>query len=94
MADNSRIRGFAAKEKKLQEKLDNLQSRYGKAIKLIEEEGDGNTSRTKGANIILSKIDEVKQELKDLKKDQPRWSQPVPQRRLRNPFHGKSRMAE
>jgi hypothetical protein len=31
MADNSRSRGFAAKEQKLQDKLDNLQSRYGKA---------------------------------------------------------------
>jgi hypothetical protein len=41
MADDSRSRGFAAKEQKLQDKLDNLQSRYGKAIKLIEEEGDG-----------------------------------------------------
>jgi hypothetical protein len=77
MADNSRSRGFAAKEQKLQDKLDNLQSRYGKAIKLIEEEGDGNTSRTKGANIILSKIDEVKQQLKDLRGSAPK-SKPSP----------------
>jgi hypothetical protein len=33
MADDSRSRGFAAKEQKLQAKLDNLQSRYGKAIR-------------------------------------------------------------
>jgi hypothetical protein len=77
MADNSRNRGFAAKEQKLQKELDNLQSRYGKAIKLIEEEGDGNTSRTKGANIILSKIDEVKQQLKDLRGSAPK-SKPSP----------------
>ena len=77
MADDSRNRGFAAKEQTLQDKLDNLQSRYGKAIKLIEEEGDGNTSRTKGANIILSKIDEVKQQLKDLRGSAPK-SKPSP----------------
>jgi hypothetical protein len=39
MADNSRIRGFAAKEKKLQEKLDNLQSRHDKARENLEKQG-------------------------------------------------------
>jgi hypothetical protein len=39
MADNSKIRGFAAKEKKLQEKLDNLQSRHDKARENLEKQG-------------------------------------------------------
>jgi hypothetical protein len=39
MADDSRSRGFAAKEQKLQAKLDNLQSRYGKAKELLENPG-------------------------------------------------------
>jgi hypothetical protein len=77
MADNSRSRGFAAKEQKLQDKLDNLQSRYGKAIKLLEEEGDGNTSRTKGAGRLLSQIESVKQKLKDLRGSAPK-SKPSP----------------
>jgi hypothetical protein len=68
MADNLRSQGFAAKEQKLQDKLDKLQSRYGKAKELLEEEGDAGTSRMKGANRLLSQIDEVKQQLKDLKK--------------------------
>jgi hypothetical protein len=37
MADDSRSRGFAAKEQKLQAKLDNLQSRYGKAKELLDK---------------------------------------------------------
>jgi hypothetical protein len=68
MADDPRSRGFAAKEQKLQYKLDNLQSQYSKAKELLEEEGDAGTSRMKGAGRLLSKIDEVKQQLKDLKK--------------------------
>jgi hypothetical protein len=71
MADNLRNQGRAAQKQKLEKELATLQSRYGKAIKLIEEEGDGNTSHTKGANTILSKIDEVKQQLKDMRGSVP-----------------------
>ena len=67
MADNSRSRGFAAKEQKLQDKLDNLQSRYDKAKELLEKPGGMDTSRMRGANRLLSQIDEVKQQLKDLR---------------------------
>jgi phage-related minor tail protein len=84
MADNSRSRGFAAKEQKLQKELDNLQSRYGKAKELLEEEGDGNTSRMKGAGRLLSQIESVKQQLKDLKKASPDGSTRSPQRRFRD----------
>jgi hypothetical protein len=77
MVDDSRSRGFAAKEQKLQDKLDNLQSRYGKAKELLEKEGDADTSRMKGAGILLSKIDEVKQQLKDLRGSAPK-SKPSP----------------
>ena len=77
MADNSRSRGFAAKEQKLQKELDNLQSRYGKAKELLEEEGDGNTSRVKGAGRLLSQIESVKQQLKDLRGSAPK-SKPSP----------------
>jgi hypothetical protein len=67
MAEDQRSRGFAAKEQKLQNKLDNLQSRYDGARKLLEEPGGKDTSRMKGANKLLSQIDEVKQQLKDLR---------------------------
>jgi hypothetical protein len=67
MAEDQRSRGFAAKEQTLQKKLDNLQSRYDGARKLLEEPGGKDTSRMKGANRLLSQIDEVKQELKDLR---------------------------
>jgi hypothetical protein len=68
MADDSRSRGFAAKEQKLQAKLDNLQSQYGKAKELLERPGGMDKQRMAGTNRLLSKIDEVKQQLKDLKK--------------------------
>jgi hypothetical protein len=79
MADDSRSRGFAAREQKLQDKLDNLQSRYDKAKKLIDKEGDGITSRTKGAGQLLSQIDKVKQQLKDLRGPVP-TPKPRPER--------------
>jgi hypothetical protein len=77
MADDSRSRGFAAKEQKLQDKLATLQSRYGKAKELLEKEGDADTSRMKGAGRLLSQIDEVKQQLKDLRGSAPK-SKPSP----------------
>jgi hypothetical protein len=79
MADDSRSRGFAAKEQKLQNKLDNLQSRYDDARKLLEEPGGMDTSRMKGANRLLSQIDEVKQQLKDMRGSVPKPS-PRPKR--------------
>jgi hypothetical protein len=69
MADNSKIRGFAAKEKKLQEKLDNLQSRHDKARENLEKQGGMDERSMAGAERLLLQIDEVKQELKDLKKE-------------------------
>jgi hypothetical protein len=69
MAKDSRSRGFEAQEQKLQDKLDKLQSRYDGARDLLEQQGGGlDTSRMRGAELLLSKIDEVKQQLKDLKK--------------------------
>jgi predicted ribosome quality control (RQC) complex YloA/Tae2 family protein len=68
MAD-SRSRGFEAKEQKLQEKLDKLQSRYDNAREILEQQGGVmDTSRVRGAEILQKKIDEVKQQLKDLRK--------------------------
>ena len=69
MADPTRIRGFEAKEKRLQDKLDSLLSRYNEATKLLEKEKSGggmDPSRTSGANRLLVEINKVKQELKDL----------------------------
>jgi hypothetical protein len=77
MADDSRSRGFAAKEQKLQDKLDNLQSRYGKAKELLEEPGGMDKQRMAGAGRLLSQIDEVKQQLKDLRGSAPK-SKPSP----------------
>jgi hypothetical protein len=67
MAEDQRSRGFAAKEQKLQNELDNLQSRYDDARKLLEEPGGKDTSRMKGARRLLSQIESVKQQLKDLR---------------------------
>jgi hypothetical protein len=77
MADDSRSRGFAAKEQKLQDKLANLQSRYGKAKELLDQPGGMDKQRMAGANRLLSKIDEVKQQLKDLRGSAPK-SKPSP----------------
>jgi hypothetical protein len=67
MAEDQRSRGFAAKEQKLQKELDKLQSRYDKALENVEKEGNASTSRTRGAERLLSKIKEVEQQLKDLR---------------------------
>jgi DNA repair exonuclease SbcCD ATPase subunit len=71
MAD-SRSRGFEAQEQKLQDKLDKLQSQYDGGIDLLEQQGGGiaelDTSRMKGVERLRSKIDEVKKQLKDLRK--------------------------
>jgi phage-related minor tail protein len=66
------LRGDETDASKLENELATLQSQYSKAKELLEEEGDAGTSRMKGAGRLLSKIDEVKQELKDLKRSQPR----------------------
>lgn len=68
--------GSAAKERKLQDKLDKLQSRYDKTKELLEKSGGMDTSRMEGANRLLSQIDQVEQQLKDL-----RGSPPIPQNR-------------
>ena len=77
MANGQMSRPGKSEEQKLQDKLDNLQSRYGKAKELLEEEGDGNTSRMKGAGRLLSQIESVKQQLKDLRGSAPK-SKPSP----------------
>lgn len=66
-----------SEEQKLQDKLDELQSRYGKAKEFLERSGGMDTSRMKGANRLLSQIDEVKQQLKDLRGSVPQ-SKPSP----------------
>jgi hypothetical protein len=66
-----------SKEQKLEKELATLQSQYGKAKELLEEEGDGNTSRMKGAGRLLSQIESVKQQLKDLRGSAPK-SKPSP----------------
>jgi hypothetical protein len=77
MADNSRSRGFAAKEQKLQDKLDNLQSRYGNARELLDRPGGMDKQRMAGARKLLLEIDEVKQQLKDMRGSAPK-SKPSP----------------
>ena len=80
MADVSRSRGFTAKEQRLQDKLDNLQSRYDEAKELLEKPFGMDTSRMSGAKRLLSQIDKVKQELKDLKKARGDGSTRAPKR--------------
>jgi seryl-tRNA synthetase len=77
MADKSRIQGFAAKEKKLQEKLDNLQSRHDKARENLEKQG-GMDDAVWRVEPLLSKIDDVKQQLKDLRKARGDRPNPYP----------------
>jgi hypothetical protein len=72
MAD-SRSRGFEAQEQKLQDKLDKLQSRYDNAREILEQQGGSakdlmDERRMVGAGRLQKKIDEVKQQLKDLRK--------------------------
>jgi hypothetical protein len=67
MAEDQRSRGFAAKEQKLQNELDNLQSRYDDARKLLEEPGGKDTSRMKVLDDFYRKLMSVKQQLKDLR---------------------------
>jgi len=88
MAKGQMSRRGKSEEQKLQDKLDNLQSEYDKAKKLIDKEGDGITSRTKGAGQLLSQIDEVKQQLKDLKKAKGDGSTRAPKRPLELPDYG------
>ena len=90
MDDRSRIRGFAAKEQKLQDKLDELQSRYDKAKELLEKPGGMDTSRMRGANRLLSQIDEVKQQLKDLR---GYVSAPTPKNRPASKYRGEVKPA-
>jgi len=85
MADNSRSQGFAAKEQRLQDKLDKLQSRYDKARELLEKPGGTDTSRMKGAAKLLSQINEVKQQLKDLR---GYVSAPTPENRPASKYRG------
>jgi hypothetical protein len=66
-----------SEEQKLQDKLDTLKSRYGKAKELLEEPGGMDASRMKGINILLSKIEDVKKQLKDLRGSAPK-SKPSP----------------
>jgi predicted ribosome quality control (RQC) complex YloA/Tae2 family protein len=67
MASGQMGRRGKSEEQKLQDKLDELQFRYDKALENVEKEGNASTSRTRGAELLLSKIDEVKQQLKDLR---------------------------
>jgi len=88
MADGRMGRSGKSEEQKLQNKLDNLQSRYDNARKLLEEEGDANTSRMKGAGRLLSQIESVKQQLKDL-----RGSPPTPKNRPASKYRGEVKPA-
>lgn len=90
MADRSRSQGFAAKEQKLQDKLDKLQARYDKATELLEKPGGMDTSRMRGANRLRSQINEVKQQLKDLR---GYVSAPTPQNRPASKYRGEVKPA-
>ena len=80
----------AAREQKLQDKLDKLQSRYDNAKELLEKPGGMDTSRMKGANRLLSQIDEVKQQLKDLR---GYVSAPTPKNRPASKYRGEVKPA-
>ena len=87
MAKGQMSRRANTEEQKLEDKLDNLQSRYDNARKLLEEPGGMDTSRMRGAGLLLSKIDEVKQQLKDLRGSPPKPS-PRPGRAPELPDYG------
>jgi hypothetical protein len=71
MASGQMGRPGKSKEQKLEKELATLQSRYGKAKELLEKTGGMDASRMKGANKLLSQIDEVKQQLKDMRGSVP-----------------------
>jgi hypothetical protein len=80
------LRGGETDASKLEKELDNLQSRYGKAKENLDKPGGMDKQRMAGANRLLSQIDEVKQQLKDLRgsapKSKPSPSGPFPLERL------------
>lgn len=80
----------AAREQKLQDKLDKLQSRYDNAKELLEKPGGMDTSRMRGANRLLSQINEVKQQLKDLR---GYVSAPTPKNRPASKYRGEVKPA-
>jgi hypothetical protein len=47
---------FCGERTETANKLDKLQSRYDKALENVEKEGNASTSRTRGAERLLSKI--------------------------------------
>jgi hypothetical protein len=71
MVDDSRSRGRSAQKQKLEEELATLQSRYDKAKENLDKPGGMDASRMRGANRLLSQIDEVKQQLKDMRGSVP-----------------------
>jgi hypothetical protein len=66
-----------SKEQKLEKELATLQSRYDNARELLDKPGGMDKQRMAGAGRLLSQIDEVKQQLKDLRGSAPK-SKPSP----------------
>ena len=87
MASGQMGRPGKSKEQKLEKELATLQSRYGKAKELLEKTGGMDASRMKGANRLLSQIDEVKQQLKDMRGSVP-TPKPRPARAPELPDYG------
>ena len=71
------LRGDETDASKLEKELATLQSRYDKARELLDKPGGMDKQRMAGAGRLLSKIDEVKQQLKDLGGSAPQ-SKPSP----------------
>ena len=77
MANGQMGRPGKSKEQKLEKELATLQSRYDNARELLDKPGGMDKQRMAGANRLLSQIDEVKQQLKDLRGSAPQ-SKPSP----------------
>ena len=77
MAKGQMGRRGKTEEQKLEKELATLQSRYDNARELLDKPGGMDKQRMAGAGRLLSKIDEVKQQLKDLRGSAPK-SKPSP----------------
>ena len=77
MASGQMGRPGKSKEQKLEKELATLQSRYDNARELLDKPGGMDKQRMAGAGRLLSQIDEVKQQLKDLRGSAPQ-SKPSP----------------
>lgn len=78
-----------SQEKKMRDELAKLEARYSKARELLEKSGGGlDSQRMKGTQVLLSKINALKKELKDMG-----GSVPTPKNRPDSKYRGEVKPA-